>query len=121
MSRPAFYSCNDNQNYFVSNGKTTSRVLQQPGGSSSINLSWNDEESSNANNSDNRTMNNQRQKPEKEITGKIGSRQEEKENIDTSNKMKNDNNSEPKELKEKQESFSRVRQPPGGRSSFIFG
>ncbi|GFH50967.1 hypothetical protein CTEN210_07443 [Chaetoceros tenuissimus] len=40
MSRPAFYSQNDNQNYFVSNGRTSSRVLQQPGGSSSINLSW---------------------------------------------------------------------------------
>lgn len=40
MSRPAFYSQNDNQNYFVSNQRTSSRVLQQPGGSSSINLSW---------------------------------------------------------------------------------
>ena len=46
MSRPTSYSCNDNQNYFVSKGKTTSRVLQQPGGLSSINLSWHDENSS---------------------------------------------------------------------------
>ena len=34
------YSCNDNQNYFVENGKTTSRVLSVPGGQSSINLQW---------------------------------------------------------------------------------
>ena len=41
-SRPAFYSINDNQNHFVSEGKTTSRVLQQPGGTSSISLGWDD-------------------------------------------------------------------------------
>jgi len=40
-SRPPFYSANDNQNYFVSKGKTSSRVLQAPGGSSSISLGWN--------------------------------------------------------------------------------
>jgi len=34
------YSCNDNQNYFVQGGKTTSRVLKQPGGGSSISLGW---------------------------------------------------------------------------------
>ena len=39
----ANYSCNDNQNYFVSNGRTTSRVTQLPGGSSSINLGWSDQ------------------------------------------------------------------------------
>jgi len=39
-SRPAFYSQNDNQNYFVNEGKTSSRVLQAPGGKSSINLCW---------------------------------------------------------------------------------
>lgn len=39
-SRPAFYSINDNQNHFVSEGKTTSRVQQQPGGTSSISLGW---------------------------------------------------------------------------------
>ena len=32
------YSCNDNQNYFVSEGRTTSRVLQMPGGKSSFTL-----------------------------------------------------------------------------------
>ena len=39
-SRPPFYSQNNNQNYFVDDGKTTSRVLQAPGGASSITLSW---------------------------------------------------------------------------------
>jgi hypothetical protein len=38
--RPAFYSQNENQNYFVNEGKTSSRVLQAPGGTSSINLCW---------------------------------------------------------------------------------
>ena len=42
-SRPAFYGQNNNQNYFVSDGKTSSRILQAPGGSSSISLSWNDD------------------------------------------------------------------------------
>lgn len=36
----AGYSCNDNQNYFVQNGRTTSRVLQEPGGRTSIDLGW---------------------------------------------------------------------------------
>lgn len=40
VTRPAFYSANDNQNYFVGEGKTTSRVLNPPGGRSSINLGW---------------------------------------------------------------------------------
>lgn len=38
--RPASYSQNNNQNYFVNEGKTSSRVLQAPGGKSSINLGW---------------------------------------------------------------------------------
>jgi len=32
------YSCNDNQNYFVTQGRTTSRVLQNPGGKQSFSL-----------------------------------------------------------------------------------
>ena len=36
------YSANDNQNYFVQSGRTTSRVLQAPGGASSISLGWDD-------------------------------------------------------------------------------
>uniref|UniRef100_A0A7S2HJG0 Uncharacterized protein n=1 Tax=Helicotheca tamesis TaxID=374047 RepID=A0A7S2HJG0_9STRA len=36
------YSCNDNQNYFVADGKTTSRVISEPGGKSSICLGWDD-------------------------------------------------------------------------------
>lgn len=38
----ANYSCNDNQNYFLADGKTTSRVLQVPGGHSSVDLGWDD-------------------------------------------------------------------------------
>jgi hypothetical protein len=39
------YSANDNQNYFVQSGKTTSRVLAQPGGQCSIMLGgWTPEE-----------------------------------------------------------------------------
>mmetsp|Transcript_5804 Transcript_5804/g.12646 ORF Transcript_5804/g.12646 Transcript_5804/m.12646 type:complete len:152 (+) Transcript_5804:118-573(+) len=34
------YSCNDNQNYFVEEGRTTSRVLAPPGGKTSICLGW---------------------------------------------------------------------------------
>jgi hypothetical protein len=37
------YSCNDNQNYFVSEtGRTTSRVLNPPGGASSFTLGADD-------------------------------------------------------------------------------
>ena len=45
-SRPAFYSINDNQNHFMNDGKTSSRVLQQPGGTSSVCLEWDDNNSS---------------------------------------------------------------------------
>mmetsp|Transcript_3159 Transcript_3159/g.3520 ORF Transcript_3159/g.3520 Transcript_3159/m.3520 type:complete len:94 (+) Transcript_3159:84-365(+) len=48
-SRPPFYSVNDNQNYFVSTGKTSSRVLQAPGGSSSLSLGWSAATTSNNN------------------------------------------------------------------------
>jgi len=34
------YSANGNQNYFVGDGKRTSKVIHQPGGKSSIDLSW---------------------------------------------------------------------------------
>ena len=40
----SFYSCNDNQNYFVENGKTTSRVTQVPGGQSTLSLAWGNKE-----------------------------------------------------------------------------
>lgn len=43
-SRPPSYGQNNNQNFFVPDGKTSSRVLQAPGGSSSISLSWDDDE-----------------------------------------------------------------------------
>ena len=39
------YSANDNQNYFVQTGRTTSRVLSQPGGQQSFCLGgWTPEE-----------------------------------------------------------------------------
>ncbi len=39
------YSANDNQNYFVSDGRTTSRVMAQPGGQCSISIGgWTPEE-----------------------------------------------------------------------------
>jgi hypothetical protein len=38
--RPAFYSQNENQNNYLHEGRTSSRVLQAPGGTSSINLCW---------------------------------------------------------------------------------
>lgn len=34
------YSCNDNQNYFVSQGRTTSKVSNPPGGKTSISLGY---------------------------------------------------------------------------------
>ena len=39
------YSANDNQNYFVQGGRTTSRVTAQPGGHCSVSLGgWTAEE-----------------------------------------------------------------------------
>jgi len=39
------YSANDNQNYFVGSGRTTSRVIAQPGGQCSISIGgWTPEE-----------------------------------------------------------------------------
>lgn len=37
------YSANNNQNYFIKNGKSTSRVLAPPGGKSSICIGMDDE------------------------------------------------------------------------------
>jgi hypothetical protein len=36
------YGINDNQNVFTKDGRTTSRVLNVPGGKSSVNLGWDD-------------------------------------------------------------------------------
>ena len=39
------YSANDNQNFFVQDGRTTSRVLNRPGGQQSFTLGgWSEEE-----------------------------------------------------------------------------
>jgi hypothetical protein len=34
------YGMNENQNHLVAEGRTTSRVLSEPGGKSSLNLGW---------------------------------------------------------------------------------
>ena len=39
---PHFFKMNSNQNNFLIEGKTSSRVSQAPGGTSSINLGWDD-------------------------------------------------------------------------------
>jgi hypothetical protein len=38
------YGINDNQNVFTKDGRTTSRVLNVPGGKSSVNLGWDEQE-----------------------------------------------------------------------------
>mmetsp|Transcript_27762 Transcript_27762/g.33770 ORF Transcript_27762/g.33770 Transcript_27762/m.33770 type:complete len:140 (+) Transcript_27762:134-553(+) len=67
MSRPPSYGCNDNQNYFVESGRTTSRVRHAPGGKTSINLGWDSDEE----NIDNGSRRRQRGS-KAEVTGKIG-------------------------------------------------
>ena len=70
------YAQNANQNYFVQGGRTTSRVLQQPGGGSSLSLGWETPGSDDrfGNNSQNTAPSrfNSRSN-QKEVTGKIGS------------------------------------------------
>jgi hypothetical protein len=47
IERPSFimsYGINDNQNVFTKDGRTTSRVLNVPGGKSSVNLGWDEQE-----------------------------------------------------------------------------
>ena len=91
-SRPAFYGQNNNQNYFMSDGKTSSRVLQAPGGSSSISLHWNDGDNSDSN------LN---------------------QNV-SNNAFANGNNMNCGNVLTDRPS-SRVLNPPGGKSSITFG
>mmetsp|Transcript_14016 Transcript_14016/g.27949 ORF Transcript_14016/g.27949 Transcript_14016/m.27949 type:complete len:174 (-) Transcript_14016:205-726(-) len=74
MSRPGGYSCNDNQNYFVDGGRTTSKVLRPPGGGSSISLAYDAPDPSNSqNNYRSSNLAAQRRRRDQEVTGKIGS------------------------------------------------
>ncbi|KAL3799258.1 hypothetical protein HJC23_012983 [Cyclotella cryptica] len=41
------YGMNENQNHLVAEGRTTSRVTNEPGGKSSVQLSWDSPEKSN--------------------------------------------------------------------------
>lgn len=42
------YGINNNQNNFTKEGRTTSRVLDVPGGKSSVNLGWDEQEKNEA-------------------------------------------------------------------------
>lgn len=42
------YGINNNQNVFTKDGRTTSRVLNVPGGKSSVNLGWDEQEKNEA-------------------------------------------------------------------------
>eukprot|EP00816_Leptocylindrus_hargravesii_P010347 CAMPEP_0196821994 /NCGR_PEP_ID=MMETSP1362-20130617/81777_1 /TAXON_ID=163516 /ORGANISM="Leptocylindrus danicus, Strain CCMP1856" /LENGTH=78 /DNA_ID=CAMNT_0042201405 /DNA_START=443 /DNA_END=676 /DNA_ORIENTATION=+ len=70
------YSCNDNQNYFLEDGRTTSRVLSVPGGQSSINLKWDSPAKTKSvrplGENQDRVSFIQRKKAKEEVTGKIG-------------------------------------------------
>mmetsp|Transcript_58799 Transcript_58799/g.70126 ORF Transcript_58799/g.70126 Transcript_58799/m.70126 type:complete len:136 (-) Transcript_58799:124-531(-) len=135
MSRPSSYSCNDNQNYFVEAGRTTSRVLQQPGGKTSINLGWDSNEKSNGGGNRRQTGSNG------EVTGKtsepagansaIGCRttgNAKSRNLDCSgpernvsgNAFANGNNQNCGNVITDRPS-SRVLAPPGGKTSIQLG
>ena len=134
MSRPG-YSCNDNQNYFVEDGRTTSRVLQAPGGKTSINLGWDSSNDENTTNSNSR-----RQKSNDDVAGKIGAAnnsvatgcrttgQAKSRNLDVSgpeynvsgNAFANGNNQNCGNVITDRPS-SRVLAPPGGKTSIQLG
>mmetsp|Transcript_15692 Transcript_15692/g.23275 ORF Transcript_15692/g.23275 Transcript_15692/m.23275 type:complete len:172 (+) Transcript_15692:161-676(+) len=67
------YGCNDNQNYFMEEGRTTSRVTNNPGGKSTICLGWDTNGSDDVD--DVGTTTRRFRKREKEVTGKIGATQ----------------------------------------------
>mmetsp|Transcript_15349 Transcript_15349/g.22648 ORF Transcript_15349/g.22648 Transcript_15349/m.22648 type:complete len:140 (+) Transcript_15349:119-538(+) len=137
------YSCNDNQNYFVEDGRTTSRVLSAPGGQSSINLKWD----SPAKNKSGRTPLGenqdrvsfiQRKKAKEEVTGKIGDESGTRnkgpkiqqhhtasdvlvdERLVSSNRFANGSNMNSGNVMTDRSS-TRVVAPPGGASQIFFG
>lgn len=93
-SRPPSYNQNNNQNYFVNDAKMSStRVLQAPGGASSITLSW-------------------------EGTKRV--EQQEKQINVSNNKFASGNSMNCGNVLTERPS-SRVLHPPGGKSSITFG
>ena len=112
MNRPAFYSQNDNQNYFVSNGRTSSRVLQQPGGSSSINLSW---ENHNQDGKSRSKCTNFRK--DKKLQLKCNFQKDVKARSISNNSFASGSSQNTGNVLTDRPS-SRVLQPPGGKSSF---
>eukprot|EP00429_Kryptoperidinium_foliaceum_P058088 CAMPEP_0176085398 /NCGR_PEP_ID=MMETSP0120_2-20121206/42740_1 /TAXON_ID=160619 /ORGANISM="Kryptoperidinium foliaceum, Strain CCMP 1326" /LENGTH=143 /DNA_ID=CAMNT_0017419213 /DNA_START=40 /DNA_END=471 /DNA_ORIENTATION=+ len=141
------YSANDNQNYFVTSGRTTSRVVAQPGGQCSISLGgWTPEELERQ-----RLLREQREKGVTEEETPAPEEKVEKPTIATVGKENNDVKNEPEETVNKPSappvvmpagvssnafassastnSFnvitdrptSRVSRPPGGHCSIVLG
>lgn len=116
MTRPAHYGCNDNQNYFVEGGKTTSRVLQQPGGASSISLGW--EEPKKITPPQKKEVNEikeQRQNTNQKPTSEKATNERVSSNSFASGSNMNSGNV----ITDRP--TSRVLNPPGGKSSFTLG
>jgi SPIRAL1-like protein len=77
------YSCNNNQSYFVEDGRTTSKVLREPGGGSSLSLGWDGDNSSRFGNDQTNLQNNgyrstnvnleRKRRNNEDVTAKIGS------------------------------------------------
>jgi len=67
------YSCNNNQNVFLTDGRTTSRVSQLPGGTSTICLGYGEDNANDdrfAGTARKRSL--QKRRKNEEVTGKIG-------------------------------------------------
>uniref|UniRef100_A0A7S2QZQ3 Microtubule-associated protein Jupiter n=1 Tax=Eucampia antarctica TaxID=49252 RepID=A0A7S2QZQ3_9STRA len=109
MSHPG-YGCNDNQNYFVEGGKPSSRVLQQPGGKSSISLGWEEPKKI----APSRIDKEEKSKVEEEDESKVEDNKKEKV---SSNAYASGSNMNSGNVITERPS-SRVINPPGGKSSF---
>uniref|UniRef100_A0A7S1ZUX8 Uncharacterized protein n=1 Tax=Trieres chinensis TaxID=1514140 RepID=A0A7S1ZUX8_TRICV len=117
------YSANDNQNYFVEDGRTTSRVLQNPGGKTSINLAWDEPEPARKSKSKKVEEEEEKKREEEKKTAAAsaapsyaaGCRSSVSSNAYASGSDMNSGNvitNRPS---------SRVSQPPGGRSQITLG
>eukprot|EP00552_Chaetoceros_brevis_P003472 CAMPEP_0197737604 /NCGR_PEP_ID=MMETSP1435-20131217/9932_1 /TAXON_ID=426625 /ORGANISM="Chaetoceros brevis, Strain CCMP164" /LENGTH=124 /DNA_ID=CAMNT_0043326177 /DNA_START=16 /DNA_END=390 /DNA_ORIENTATION=+ len=124
MTRPAFYSCNDNQNFFVNEGKTSSRVLNPPGGRSSINLKWCEGEKGEINVPDMRRFgkdavndgaDSQQSNRSDETSNSNSSR-----SLESNSTFANGNNMNGGNALTDRPSF-RVLHPPGGKSTIFLG